>query len=495
MDEKRQSFLLYLGLSCCLAFLFLLFFFGGKLLYVTDGTLLFTRFMAVCLFMGVSIVIIAGFTLVRFCSESLRARLLCTPVLVALSVLTLGLAIASAFDSLVYNVVTAVTGISYGLVLSFLISAWVKHIASLRSHDFIPALLVCSGTGAALCALVLLLPFSTQLGVAFALVSSLCFAFLKPATVQDDETNETNEASEAEENSSSSVSLLSSRIKGGTVLYGIAAGITATYVYMFNTAQASTHVYTLVFLALLSLCATQLSAVKDEQTKGNVSAEPQQKSHAWRFALCYTYQVAICLFVAGLFLTPVLGAFAITGESIALAGYFGIVVVFSVLFLIVAHIAHVQAVLVLADGFRLLFAGVVLGILFGYAIAYIEVYYALDYLSIACAGVLILLSYNFFFTHQDFVELTAVAGAADNFEDACRALVEIYALSKREAEVLPLALKGRTAERIAGELFVSKSTIDTHLRRIYTKCNVHTRQELIDLAEATALEMSGRYML
>ena len=61
--------------------------------------------------------------------------------------------------------------------------------------------------------------------------------------------------------------------------------------------------------------------------------------------------------------------------------------------------------------------------------------------------------------------------------------------------MLPLALKGRTAERIAGELFVSKSTIDTHLRRIYTKCNVHTRQELIDLAEATALEMSGRYML
>ena len=63
------------------------------------------------------------------------------------------------------------------------------------------------------------------------------------------------------------------------------------------------------------------------------------------------------------------------------------------------------------------------------------------------------------------------------------AIVEQAGLSKREAEVLALALRGRTNERIAQELVVSKSTVDTHLRRIYSKAGVHSRQELIDYGE------------
>ena len=58
-----------------------------------------------------------------------------------------------------------------------------------------------------------------------------------------------------------------------------------------------------------------------------------------------------------------------------------------------------------------------------------------------------------------------------------------FKLSKRESEILPLALRGRTGERMAAELFIAKSTVDTHLRRIYGKCGVHSRQELIDLGE------------
>ena len=66
-------------------------------------------------------------------------------------------------------------------------------------------------------------------------------------------------------------------------------------------------------------------------------------------------------------------------------------------------------------------------------------------------------------------------------------------LSKREAEILPLALKGRTSERIAEQFVISKSTVDTHLRRIYAKCDVHSRQELIDLGERVAEQIaSGR---
>ena len=33
---------------------------------------------------------------------------------------------------------------------------------------------------------------------------------------------------------------------------------------------------------------------------------------------------------------------------------------------------------------------------------------------------------------------------------------------------------------------------DTHLRRIYSKCGVHSRQELLDLAEKTAASLRSR---
>ena len=80
----------------------------------------------------------------------------------------------------------------------------------------------------------------------------------------------------------------------------------------------------------------------------------------------------------------------------------------------------------------------------------------------------------------------------DRFEEACRLVAEEAGLSRREAEILPLALKGRTGERIAAEFYISKSTVDTHLRRIYQKCGVHGRQELIDLGERTERRLAGR---
>ena len=66
-----------------------------------------------------------------------------------------------------------------------------------------------------------------------------------------------------------------------------------------------------------------------------------------------------------------------------------------------------------------------------------------------------------------------------------------YKLSKRESEILPLALRGRTGERIASELFISKSTAETHLRRIATKTDTHGRQELIDLSEKIRKELEN----
>ena len=111
---------------------------------------------------------------------------------------------------------------------------------------------------------------------------------------------------------------------------------------------------------------------------------------------------------------------------------------------------------------------------------------------VALAGVAVLYAYLFLFTDRDMATLSVVIAQTDRFEEACDLIARTAKLSKREAEILPLALRGRTAERIAGEFFISKNTVDTHLRRIYAKCGVHGRQELIDLGERTERRLSGR---
>lgn len=57
-----------------------------------------------------------------------------------------------------------------------------------------------------------------------------------------------------------------------------------------------------------------------------------------------------------------------------------------------------------------------------------------------------------------------------------------YRLSNREEEILGYVLRGYSVPAIRNELSIAKSTIDTYIQRIYHKCDVHTRQELIELA-------------
>ncbi len=59
-----------------------------------------------------------------------------------------------------------------------------------------------------------------------------------------------------------------------------------------------------------------------------------------------------------------------------------------------------------------------------------------------------------------------------------------YRLSARETEVMELIARGNTVARIAEQLIVSENTIRTHSKRIYTKLDIHKRQELLELIES-----------
>ncbi|MFA6470317.1 MAG: response regulator transcription factor [Bacteroidota bacterium] len=54
-----------------------------------------------------------------------------------------------------------------------------------------------------------------------------------------------------------------------------------------------------------------------------------------------------------------------------------------------------------------------------------------------------------------------------------------YKLSPREREILDLVIKSYTNQQIAEQLYLSVHTIDTHLRNIYEKLQVHSRTEAV----------------
>lgn len=58
-----------------------------------------------------------------------------------------------------------------------------------------------------------------------------------------------------------------------------------------------------------------------------------------------------------------------------------------------------------------------------------------------------------------------------------------YGLSAREAEILADFARGRSAASLAEKHVISLNTVKTHLRRIYEKTGVHSRQELLDLID------------
>lgn len=65
-------------------------------------------------------------------------------------------------------------------------------------------------------------------------------------------------------------------------------------------------------------------------------------------------------------------------------------------------------------------------------------------------------------------------------EVASEALAHARGLSNRETEVVLLLLEGRSLRFIQNALYISEGTARTHVKRIYAKLEVHSKQELID---------------
>lgn len=71
-----------------------------------------------------------------------------------------------------------------------------------------------------------------------------------------------------------------------------------------------------------------------------------------------------------------------------------------------------------------------------------------------------------------------------HFNERCDELARRYGLSPRESEIMKCLLRGRNLPYIRETLYISRNTINTHIRHIYGKMSIHSKQELIDLLES-----------
>lgn len=83
---------------------------------------------------------------------------------------------------------------------------------------------------------------------------------------------------------------------------------------------------------------------------------------------------------------------------------------------------------------------------------------------------------------EESVDKDGIAKAGQ-WKKRCVEISDAYGLSPRESEVFQLLAKGRTIEYISDECHISPNTAKAHVRHIYVKLGIHTRQELLDLIE------------
>jgi len=82
-------------------------------------------------------------------------------------------------------------------------------------------------------------------------------------------------------------------------------------------------------------------------------------------------------------------------------------------------------------------------------------------------------------------ETDSAPGAPDNPAELARGLAE--PLTRKELHVLQLLVEGYSNSAMAEKLFVSDSTVRTHLRNIFAKLGAHSRTQAVALARRLKL--------
>ena len=206
------------------------------------------------------------------------------------------------------------------------------------------------------------------------------------------------------------------------------------------------------------------------------------------------YKSVMLVMAVFFMLLPVFAGQSDIESTIALAGYGTFNVLIWVLLADIAFNFRFSSVMVFGIGWGMITLGVLLGSVAGEAVCQLAPFSPQTVSLIALLATLsILVSYMFVFRESDLIALTKIDEESDRagegapprrrFHDRCTEVAEEYRLSPKETEIMILFAKGRSSARIQEELYLSRGTVTTHLRHIYQKMDVHSKQEFLDVIE------------
>lgn len=100
-------------------------------------------------------------------------------------------------------------------------------------------------------------------------------------------------------------------------------------------------------------------------------------------------------------------------------------------------------------------------------------------LTMGVAVTAVTLSSAFMFDEKKYAKLHETETAGVSPAEVVAAKAERYGLSQQERRICELVLEGKSTEDIRSELFIAQSTLKAHMRNLYGKVGVHSRDELV----------------
>lgn len=217
-----------------------------------------------------------------------------------------------------------------------------------------------------------------------------------------------------------------------------------------------------------------------------------------RLELAFTYRPVLVLMSLGCCLLPFLNDSGNIAYFLTMSGYLCFEIMNWVMLSDICFRFNLPAYRVFGFGRAAISGGVFIGALLG---RYLNTHFVFDLemsaaLSFAMIFVLIIV-YTFTLTERDVAKITrqraripiaSDEGSPDEhsltLEEKVMIIAEQHDITGRGVEVLVLLAKGRTGTRIEQELYMSRGTVNTHLRRLYQKLGIHTKQEFLDMLES-----------